>query len=186
MTDWNNGGQPSHDAVNPNAASTAPGWYPDPSGRLRWWDGSQWGPYAETPPAAAPGPAASGAPMGAPVPAGGYGQPMPGVPNPRSTAALAHWLGLLGFIGPLVIYVTSGNQDPFVRHHSAEALNFHITVAIGLMVSAVLICVGIGIITFFLFWIGGIVLSVMAALAASRGEWYKYPFSFRIVSGAAV
>lgn len=34
-----------------------PGWYPDPSGQLRWWDGSSWG-VAAAPPAAphVPGP----------------------------------------------------------------------------------------------------------------------------------
>lgn len=29
--------------IAPNAS---PGWYTDPTGLLRWWDGRQWGPYA--------------------------------------------------------------------------------------------------------------------------------------------
>src|SRR4051812_36220384 len=87
-----------------------PGWYPDPAaGQPRWWDGVQWGPY-QTPTA----------------------MPMaPKVADPRGTASIAHYLGLLGFIGPLIIYATSGNNDPYVRDQSAEALNFHLTVIIG-------------------------------------------------------
>lgn len=30
-------------------SNAAPGWYPDETGRQRWWDGSQWGGYAASP-----------------------------------------------------------------------------------------------------------------------------------------
>ena len=36
-------------------AAPPPGWYPDPSGQVRWWDGWQWTQHAGAPPA---GPAA--------------------------------------------------------------------------------------------------------------------------------
>lgn len=32
--------------MNTAPAHTAAGWYPDPTGHLRWWDGHQWGQYA--------------------------------------------------------------------------------------------------------------------------------------------
>lgn len=32
--------------------------------------------------------------------------------------------------------------------------------------------------------IGAFVLQIMAAIAASRGEWYRYPINIRIISGA--
>ncbi|GAA4802750.1 VWA domain-containing protein [Nocardioides caeni] len=32
-----------------NSQQPPPGWYPDPSGRPRWWDGTAWGGYATTP-----------------------------------------------------------------------------------------------------------------------------------------
>jgi uncharacterized Tic20 family protein len=34
-------------------------------------------------------------------------------------------------------------------------------------------------------WIGALVLGIQAAMAANRGEWYRYPVSIRMVSGAA-
>ncbi|WP_424466721.1 NINE protein [Pseudoclavibacter helvolus] len=40
-------------AANP-PSSPAAGWYPDPTGRQRYWDGTQWGHYAPTPAANAP------------------------------------------------------------------------------------------------------------------------------------
>ncbi len=29
-----------------SAASAPPGWYPDATGAMRWWDGQAWGPAA--------------------------------------------------------------------------------------------------------------------------------------------
>jgi len=70
-----------------NPGQIQPGWYPDPgSGHLRWWDGRYWGPFHGPSPA-----------------------------NPRSTAALAHYLGILGLLGPLNIMLTNSSNDPFVR-----------------------------------------------------------------------
>ena len=66
--------------------STPPGWYTDPSGTTRWWDGTQWGqaaaetpptpPAPPTPPPTPPlPPTPPGAPTGgfAPQPAQPYG-----------------------------------------------------------------------------------------------------------------
>lgn len=45
--------QPEDDAfgssdANHGPSSPAAGWYPDPTGRQRYWDGTQWGHYAPT------------------------------------------------------------------------------------------------------------------------------------------
>lgn len=63
------------------------GWYEDPDGVMRWWDGAQWTEYTQPPPAA---PQQPGMP-----PAGQYGQPggqyagqpgQPGQPGPTHAA----------------------------------------------------------------------------------------------------
>jgi uncharacterized Tic20 family protein len=137
-----------------------PGWYPDQQGTTRWWDGQQWG---------APAPVA--------VPGGGT--------DPKTLAMLAQLLGIFtGFLGPLIIYLTNGDKDPYVKHHSAEALNFHLTVLIAELVSAVLMLVLIGFLMFFAVWIGALVFSIQATIAANRGEWYRYPICIRFVSGS--
>lgn len=165
-------GVPQQQATGGGAA---PGWYPDPSGRLRWWDGAQWGPYQD-----------GGAPGMAPAPMGMGMGGGPTDPQARSQAALAHWLGLLGWIGPLIIYVTSGDKDPFVKHNAAEALNFHLTMLIAYFVSIPLMFVLIGLLTLPAVFIASIVFSIIGAGAANRGEYYKYPFTIRMVSGGLV
>ena len=139
-----------------------PGWYPDAQGVTRWWDGQQWG---------------------APVPA--PGAPAGSTTDPKTMAMLAQLLGIFtGFLGPLIIFLVNGDKDPFVKHHSTEALNFHLTVLIAEVVSAVLMLVLIGFLTFFVVWIVALVFSIQATIAANRGEWYRYPISIRFVSGA--
>lgn len=137
-----------------------PGWYPDGAGGWRWWDGQRWG---------------------APAPQG----PAPGGTDPRTMAMLAHLLAIFtGFIGPLIIYLTSGRDDPFVRHHSAESLNFQITVLIAYIVSFVLILVLVGLLMLMVVGIGALVLEIVGSVAAYRGEWWRYPVNIRFVSGA--
>ncbi len=143
--------------------SAPPGWYPDGSGQQRWWTGSEWGqPLAGQP---SPAPASS--------------------TDPKTLAMLAQLLGIFtGFLGPLVIYLMNGDKDPFVRHHSAEALNFQITLFIAYMVSAVLILVLIGLVLLPVIWIVSLVFMIQATIGANRGEWYRYPVNLRLVPGA--
>jgi uncharacterized Tic20 family protein len=137
-----------------------PGWYPDQQGAMRWWDGQQWGATA-------------------PVPMAATGT------DPKTLAMLAQLLGIFtGFLGPLIIYLVSGDKDRFVKHHSAEALNFHLTVLIAYLVSFVLMLVLIGFLLFFVVWVLALVFSIQATIAANRGEWYRYPINIRMVSGA--
>jgi uncharacterized Tic20 family protein len=153
---------PEPQPAQPPAQNPPPGWYPDAQGVNRWWDGSQWGQAA-----AVPAPVASS------------------TTDPKSMAVLAQVLGIVtGLIGPLIIYLVNGDKDPYVRHHSAEALNFQLTLLIAYLVSFVLMFVLIGFLLIFVVWILAIVWGIQAAMAANRGEWYRYPVSIRFVPGA--
>lgn len=154
-----------------------PGWYPDNSGTTRYWDGAQWTQHVQP---------------GLPVPVPGQPVPVSGpmvtpssVQSEKTIAMLAQLLGLLsGFIGPLVIYIVAKDDQPFAKHHAAEALNFQITVFLAVLASFVLIFVIIGIFLIFAVIIAAFVMQIMATVAASRGEWYRYPINIRLVSGA--
>jgi hypothetical protein len=87
----------------------------------------------------------------------------------------------LGFLCPLVVLLVKGNDSPFVRHHAIESLNFQITAAILTVVFFILIFVVIGIFLLVALGIAYVVLVIMATVAASRGEWYRYPVSLRLV-----
>jgi uncharacterized Tic20 family protein len=120
----------------------------------------------------------------------GYGyQPPPGTYGARpgsddtTMAMLAHLLGLLtSFVGPLVLYLAKKDESPYVRDQAAEALNFQLTVLIAHFVSWVLAFVLIGFVLMFFLWIGSIVMAIVAAVAANRGERYRYPMNIRFVS----
>ena len=71
--------------------------------------------------------------------------------------------GSAGWLGPLIIYLTSGPKDPFVKDQAAEALNFQITIAIGLVVSAMLMIVLIGFVVYPIVWLVGVIFGVSAA-----------------------
>jgi uncharacterized Tic20 family protein len=152
-----------------------PGWYDDPAtGQKRWWDGRQWGTYGQPPP---------GNPYGAPPQPGFAGYVDPAVAASRSNAALAHYLGLLGFLGPLIIMMTSGTRDTYVRTHAVEALNFHITVIIGWLIVGIANAVTCGLAAPLVFavLIPVIYFGIQAGAAANRGEWYRYPWTIRMV-----
>jgi uncharacterized Tic20 family protein len=143
------------------------------------------------PPHDSPGPvyAPQGHPPVSPVPPS-HGQP----PRPYAGAApvspsearmwsvLAHLGGtFLSFLVPLVVYVVFKDRDPFVRRHSAAALNFHLTLAIGYAISALLMLVLIGFFLAALLWILALVFTIMAAIAAGDGRDYQYPLSMSFV-----
>lgn len=157
--------------------------------------------YGQEQPGYTPGPESGGSyppPPGygyPPPPGNGYPPPGPGYPPPgqygysrmspsdeRMWALLAH-LGpfVLGFLAPLIVMLVKGNESPFVRHHSVEALNFQISITIGMLASLLLMIVLIGFITAGIIAIGALVYMIVAAIAANNGQWYRYPFTIRLV-----
>lgn len=100
----------------------------------------------------------------------------------KTLSILAHVLGVFtGFIGALIIYLVAREDQTFAKAHAKEALNFQITVALAATISAILIIVVIGIFGLIAVGIGNIVFSIMAAMAASRDEEYRYPMTIRFV-----
>lgn len=131
--------------------------------------------YSSQPPP--PPPPAAGAPQG-------YGQQAPVSPSDaRMWGMFAHLGGILIFlIAPLVIYLMYKDRDPFVRRHSAQALNFQIIIAIVELVSIPLMIIGIGILTAIAAWVAFLVFSIIAGIAANKGEEYTYPYIPQMVT----
>lgn len=100
-----------------------------------------------------------------------------------SMGTLAHVLGLLtGFVGPLILYFVVTPDQTFARDHVREALNFQITVLIGIIISGILAIVIIGFLGFLVIGILDLIWSIMAAVAANNGETYRYPVSIRLIN----
>jgi uncharacterized Tic20 family protein len=116
----------------------------------------------------------------------GYGYPQAPQPmrpeDEKLWATLIHVGGiLLSFVAPLVGYLVLKDRGPFVREHSRVALNFHITMVIAYVIGGATSFLGIGILITLAAAIVVIVFGIIAALAANRGEYYKYPLSIEFV-----
>ena len=100
----------------------------------------------------------------------------------KTLAMLAHVLGFFGsFIVPLIIYLVKKDESPYVREHSKEALNFHITMAIYYTISIILILVLIGILGVIFCGFFSLVVSIVAAIKALDGKPYRYPMCIRFI-----
>ena len=116
-------------------------------------------------------------------------QPVPMSPADQRTWAIATHLSAfvaafvaLSFLGPLIMYTIFKDRGAFIRHHSAEALNFQLTMWIGLIISFPLMFVLIGLFTAGAIAVTMLVCHILAAVAASEGRDYRYPFTIRFVS----
>lgn len=111
----------------------------------------------------------------------------PGVSQDDKTMAmLSYILGIFtGFIGPLVLWLIKKDQSKFVAFHALQALLLHAAVTIGYVLSSVLVVFLIGFLTYPAFFILGLVFSILAGLAANRGEWYEMPLVGKIARQSA-
>jgi uncharacterized Tic20 family protein len=135
-----------------------------------------------TQPPASPPPPADVPPPG-PGPA--YGQAPPLRPDEERTwAIVGHLVPLvgLGFIAPLVIWLVFRGRGPYLENQAKESLNFQLTLLIAYIVGGVLSVIGIGLIILLAAWIVSLVFGIMAAVAVSKYEWYRYPMSIRMVN----
>ena len=86
------------------------GWYLDPAGALRWWDGTAWGPVA--PPTAQRTEEEAG-----------------------KALAVISWVGFFVLYGlpAIVIRVVEREGNRFARWHAAEAVNLFLTAALAVV-----------------------------------------------------
>ena len=100
----------------------------------------------------------------------------------RTMAILAHLLGIFfSFVAPLVIWLIKKDESEFVDYHGKEALNFQLTMLIVYVVGAILSTIRVGLCITLAVWVVIIIFSIMAAVAANKGEYYRYPISIRFI-----
>ena len=100
----------------------------------------------------------------------------------RLWATLIHVGGIvIGFISPLLGYLLLKDRSAFVGENAKNALNFQITVVIGYVVGWVLTLILVGFLVLLAVWVVSIVFSILGAIAANRGEVYKYPLTIAFI-----
>ena len=109
----------------------------------------------------------------------------------RNLAIIAHLSGcfgivgggLVGFVGPLVIYLLKKDSSPYVEVQAKEALNFQITIFLIALVSGALVAISCGALLPLIVVPMALQLffGITAALAVRDGANYRYPFNFRLL-----
>lgn len=100
-------------------------------------------------------------------------------------ATLIHVGGVIfSFLPALIGYVALKDRGPFIRAHSATALNFQISLVIyaTVLVPITLVTLGIGGILYLPLAIVALVFMILAALAANRGQFYTYPLTIKFLN----
>ncbi|KQQ95133.1 hypothetical protein ASF62_00850 [Leifsonia sp. Leaf325] len=98
-------------------------------------------------------------------------------------ATLIHIGGILfGFLPALIGYLVLKDKGPFIREHTATALNFQITLLIVYVVGSILTLILVGFLILLAAWVCAIVFGIIAAIRANAGQLYTYPLTIKFVS----
>ena len=109
--------------------------------------------------------------------------------NERTWGMLAHLAALAGLVMPLIgnivvpflIWHSWRDRSKFVGEQALESLNFNISASLGALACGVLTLVFIGFLLGTALFVVWLALTLIAAIKASEGVNYRYPFSLRLV-----
>ncbi len=99
-------------------------------------------------------------------------------------SVLSHLSWFIGvpFLLPLVVYLVMRRESDYVAANAGAALNFHLSLILYGLCCIPLIFVVVGIPLLIVIGLAMVVLSIIGAFAASRGECYHYPVTIPFVS----
>jgi hypothetical protein len=95
--------------------------------------------------------------------------------------------GLFGFAVPLVVYLSRKDDSRFIGEHAREALNFQLTLFFVHLAAWIFVLgtLGFGLLlalpAFLFLWFIELILGLVAALRANRGQNYRYPLTLRFL-----
>ncbi|CAN5430368.1 DUF4870 domain-containing protein [soil metagenome] len=96
-------------------------------------------------------------------------------------STLSNYIGVPGFITPLIIWLAKKDDSPFAAGQAKEALNFQLSLYLYILICGAL---------FWLFFppflipvigVVHIIFTIVAALAVSENKPYRYPITIRVV-----
>ncbi len=108
------------------------------------------------------------------------------VPNndDKNIATITHLGGtVFSFVPALIVWLLKKDDSQFIADQAKEALNFQITVAIAMFVcTTVLSWILVGLAFIPIIWVANIIFCIIAAVATSKGETYRYPLCLRLIN----
>lgn len=103
--------------------------------------------------------------------------------NDKNIAVLTHLGGIFfSFVPALIVWLLKKDDSAYLGEQAREALNFQITVLLAYMVGYTLVLILIGFALLAVVWVANIILCISAAIHASKGEAYRYPFTLRLIN----
>ncbi|HBV63191.1 MAG TPA: hypothetical protein DEF45_09245 [Rhodopirellula sp.] len=109
----------------------------------------------------------------------------------RTLATLAHasgligmlTVGILGFLGPLAIYLMYQDRSEFVTRQAKEALNFQISLLLlsAAMVMLTMFSCGVAFPLVFVVPVMQLLFGIIAPMQVWGGKNYRYPLTMRLV-----
>jgi uncharacterized Tic20 family protein len=101
----------------------------------------------------------------------------------KNIATITHLGGILfSFIPALVVWLLKKDDSEFIAAQAREALNFQITVLLAQFIAYVLVFILVGFLLLGLIWVFNIIFCIIAAISSSKGEYYRYPFTLRLIN----
>lgn len=101
----------------------------------------------------------------------------------KNIATITHLAGtVFWFIPALIVWILKKDDSAYLADQSKEALNFQITMTLAMFAASVLVWVLIGFILIPIVWLVNIVFCIIAGIATSKGELYRYPLSLRLLN----
>src|SRR5947207_3466403 len=110
--------------------------------------------------------------------------------NVRTWTVLCHATALAGFLvpwaghilGPLIVWLAKRGDAAEIDAYGKEALNFQISMLIYNLVAGVLCLLLIGFVLLAILHLLNVVFVIIAAVKASEGQFYRYPFTIRLIN----
>lgn len=108
-------------------------------------------------------------------------------------------MGILSLVGAIIMWRIRAKDSPFLDDHGRESVNFQISLLLyligGALVGGLITAITLGIGAIVVVPLGGIgivflivlrlVGCIRGAIAANRGEYYRYPMCIRFIQGPA-
>lgn len=98
-------------------------------------------------------------------------------------SALSAYIGVPfgSVLGPLVIWLLKRDESAFVDQHGREAINFHLSMALYIILATLLCVILIGFPILFVLIALSLVSVVIATVRASDGRSYRYPMTIQFM-----
>ena len=101
----------------------------------------------------------------------------------KNIVTITHLGGILfSFIPSLIVWLLKKDDSEYIAAQAKEALNFQITLLLAQFVAYVLVFILVGFLLLGLIWVFNIVFCIIAAISSSKGEYYRYPLTLRLIN----